>query len=299
MASEHITLAEVLKIVLSIAPLAPTSIVDAISGYVTLLTNYSPLTPEDDVVSVAFTICMRFLDDCYNGASPRDVFEEIITSMSADLLQPFPDYRSVYDSITRGELIKELSFRWQLYINISHHTQCRRPEMTVSELQDYFQDLDECNISNSSEDTTLPSEDSSEVCQSQEDLSVNVGLPAPVESEEPSAVTMDPKIISFEYFPTPSPIQTNAVCDDYRVSTISHRSNGSHSATIQPHGRPLSEYRVFFASWKNGYRDRSSTRDEIRRLSPVKLLLFTGRKPKWKRLSNYDITIPWRWKCDN
>lgn len=299
MASEHITLAEVLKIVLSIAPLAPTSIVDAISGYVTLLTNYSPLTPEDDVVSVAFAICMRFLDDCYNGASPRDVFEEIITSMSADLLQPFPDYRSVYDSATRGELVKELSFRWQLYVNISHHTQCRRPEMTVLELQDYFQDLDECNISNSSEDTTLPSEDSSEVYQSQEDLSVNVGLPTPTESQETPAVTIDPKIIPFEYIPTPNPVQTNLVCDDYMVSTITSGSNGSHSATVRPCGRPLSEYRVFFASWKNGFRKDPSTEEEIRRLSPVKLLLFTGRKPKWKRLSNYDITIPWRWKCDN
>lgn len=287
-----VTRAEVRSVLTTIVPYAPSSIIDAVSGFVEILVNYAPLSPSDDVCAVTFSICMKFLDECYNGASPRDVFMDVIHSMSCDLLQPFPEYTNIYDLDLRSELIKELSFRWCLYNNISNHVDyAARPQMSVQELEDYFSDLDICNVplspSTNSTDEDLEDHetvsdegfDSNPSSKGSEDVATQ--LPPVLASTDVSL--LPPEQIKFE------PFQHTA--RPARIAEITSSSNGSHIVRVPRsirNRRPLSFYRQFYAEWKNGLRRRSN--QDV----PVKLLLFTARKPKWRKLEGYDVTIPWR-----
>lgn len=286
-----VTRAEVRSVLTTIVPYAPSSIIDAVSGFVEILVNYAPLSPSDDVSAVTFSICMKFLDECYNGASPRDVFMDIIHSMSCDLLQPFPDYNSVYDVDLRRELIKELSFRWCLYENISNHIDYAvKPQLSVKELEDYFSDLDVCNVSSSSTTTdedlevpdSIPDEgfDPSPLSEGPSDC-----VPQPVSNDPPKIceVLQPDKQIKFRPF--------KHATRPAQISKLTEVSNGAHTNRVPRSSRlrrPLSFYRQFYAEWKNKLELRSNGN------VPVKLLLFTARRPKWRKLEGYDITIPWR-----
>lgn len=287
-----VTRAEVRSLLTTIVPYAPSSILDAVSGFVEILVNYAPLSPSDDVAAVTFSISMKFLDECYNGASPRDVFMDVIHSMSRDLLQPFPEYTSVYDVNLRRELIKELSFRWCLYENISNHIDYAvKPQLSVKDLEDYFSDLDTCNVPSPASVTT------DEDPEDPETISDEGFGPSPL-SEGPSDCVSQPvstitpevrigptvdkqqKFRPFKHSTRPK-----------RVTDLTETSNGTHTSRV-PRSlrarRPLSFYRQFYAEWKNNLESRSNEN------VPVKLLLFTARKPKWRKLEGYDITIPWR-----
>lgn len=287
-----VTRAEVRSVLTTIVPYAPSSILDAVSGFVEILVNYAPLSPSDDVCAVTFSICMKFLDECYNGASPRDVFMDVIHSMSCDLLQPFPEYTSVYDADLRCELIKELSFRWCLYENISNHIDYAvKPHLSVKDLEDYFSDLDTCNVPSPASVTTdedledletISNEgfDSSPLSEGPSDcVSQPISTVTP-EIRECLAVKQQQKFRPFKHRARPT-----------RIADLTDSSNGAHINRV-PRSlrvrRPLSFYRQFYAEWKNNLELRSN------RNVPVKLLLFTARKPKWRKLEGYDITIPWR-----
>lgn len=283
-----VTRAEVRSVLTTIVPYAPSSIIDAVSGFVEILVNYSPLSPSDDVCAVTFSICMKFLDECYNGASPRDVFMDVIHSMSCDLLQPFPIYTDVYDLHLRSELIKELSFRWCLYENISNHIDYAvRPPLSVHELEEYFSDLDLCNVpsptltTSTDEDLEDPETIADEGFDSSplsEGLS-DACLPSPTTvclsaDEDLPPSSKYEKFVPFHHSTRPA-----------RVAELTGSSNGAYLPRVPRSLRrrlPLSYYRQFYAEWKN----------ILERRSNPEFLLFTARKPKWRKLEGYDITIP-------
>lgn len=287
-----VTRADIVRVLLSIVPYAPSSIIDAVSGYVELLVNYSPLSPDDDATGVVFAISMKFLDECYDGASPRDVFMDIIKSMSNDLEQPFPDYKNVYDAELRRELIKELSFRWCLFTNVSNHiSTARRPDISVQELEDYFVDLDVCDVP-----SPVPQDDNSSCTDGVEEESVStVDLPEvciedhtncdPSEAASPENAPPHVDLQPTKFEPFKIKVRPS------KISDLTPDSNGTYlEAKRFRKRRPLSFYRTFYASWSNGIDAGASGNIS----SP--LLLFRGRKPKWRKLNGYDLTIPWRHK---
>lgn len=294
----HITRAQAKAVVLSIAPYAPSSIVDAVSEFVKILASYSPPTSRDETLQMCFTISLKFLDECYDGASPRAVFDSIIDSMAQDLLQPFPEYIGVSDLETRRELCKELRFRWSLYENLQKHVAVKKPSLTVNELEDYFIAEDLKKTEPVAEDVELSDECSvldfidgqlqfvkADVIEQNDELirptTTVVVLSSPTTSRSSSS--------SSEHLQLDQPIDPADDKQSFdRMSGLKALPPGPSSTSPVLKQRPYSYYRTFYASWVN---QLSSGRR-------VRLLLFAGRRPRWKKLSGYDIALPWRFKCD-
>lgn len=296
--TDHITRAQAKAVVLSIAPYAPSSIVDAISGYVELLANYAPPTTKDEQLQMCFCITMKFLDECYEGASPRHVFDSIILSMSKDLDQDFPPYAGVTDLATQSELLKELNFRWRLYGNLINHTNSvRKPSISVGYLEEYFTELNSPIVSDSQ--PQLPTED--DVAEVDEvlicDGDVLRFVPAASSAAQSTSISaVSSTARNTKKAPECTPTNRRIIQSVRTISDIDNSSNGSRVINnIRLRNRSLAYYRSFYAEWKN----KSGLHDNQSVHIPAKLLLFSGRRPKWRRLTGYDVTIPWRHKCNN